>query len=277
MGEVALEVFDVAAFVGLLRERVPGLPDDLAERLDEPIEEVVGHAQRRTLQLAFQLLVPDMPGEVFAAARTLADVHAWLANAAAAGRLDTGRRLRRTTYQTAEVRLRPLIDSDVGPFYVASLEPSVGHRWRFRGRTPSPEVFGRALFDGVLAQFVVSPVGAGTAVGLVSAYHADVGAGFCYLAFQRAGGSNGSGATRGAMVEGALLFIQYLFDHWPLRKIYLEVPEYNEDLLRGFTGGILLEEGRFADHFFFDGRYWSLVTYALYRDAWESVAGTYQA
>lgn len=62
------------------------------------------------------------------------------------------------------------------------------------------------------------------------------------------------------------------------RKMYFVVPEYNEDQFLGgaqrLLDGGLVEEGRLKFHTrplggpLANGRYWDLVTYALYRETW---------
>jgi len=83
-------------------------------------------------------------------------------------------------------------------------------------------------------------------------------------------------ATRGLMVEGFLVFVQYLFDHFDLLKVYLEVPEFNRSLVAGTEGTLLLREGELRDHHYFGDRRWALFVYALYRRKWEEFAPHYR-
>jgi hypothetical protein len=160
----------------------------------------------------------------------------------------------------------------VDALYFASLEPQVAHRWRFRGRTPAPNEFRDNLFDpGVLAQFMVVQADTDDPIGLVSSYQASMVAKHCFVAFQRLR-TNDDGPTGGLMIEGLLIFVQYLFDHFDFHKVYFEVPEYNASLFARGPGAIVEEEGRFKDHLYYGDRTWDMLTFALYRARWESVA-----
>ncbi|MEZ5141808.1 MAG: GNAT family protein [Acidimicrobiales bacterium] len=89
------------------------------------------------------------------------------------------------------------------------------------------------------------------------------------MAVLRVDGSDGDGL----MIEGVAAFASYLFDHFDLRKIYFEVPAYNAELFSVRGTGLLREEGRFVDHFYYGGRFWDLHTFAMHRSDWEAAVG----
>lgn len=163
----------------------------------------------------------------------------------------------------ANVRLRPVRDSDYPALYEASTRPESAFRWKYRGATPSPQQFSSQLFDGVLAQFMVEDR-EGTAHGLVCCYNAHADGKFAYIAFIRTGPTNG----RGEMVEGVMLFIKYLFDGWDFRKLYAEVPEYNADGMFSVESRAVRLEGRLVEHLFHDGRWWDQLIISLWRADW---------
>lgn len=124
-------------------------------------------------------------------------------------------------------------------------------KWRFRGRTVPYETFAAMLHEGVFAQYAVeSTVGPPSLLGLVSAYDADTACGHCYVAFHNTGVHHpASGRMFGAIIG----FMDHLFHVSPFRKLYLDIPEYNVGLLRGFEGLLMVEEGRLREHYFLGG------------------------
>jgi len=91
--------------------------------------------------------------------------------------------------------------------------------------------------------------------------------GTCSLAFQRIGQS----VVGGEMFLGMFHLIEYVFAHWNMRKLYADVPEYNESHL-GDGFGVLTEEGRLREYVYFDGRFWDRIFYAIDRRRWEELA-----
>ncbi|MFC0082761.1 GNAT family N-acetyltransferase [Aciditerrimonas ferrireducens] len=135
------------------------------------------------------------------------------------------------------------------------------YRWRFRGAVPPFEVFERTLHHHALAQFVIAPCRRPEAVaGHVLAYDASLQDGTCYLGAVLAPGATGA-------LEGVILFIRFLFAHWPFRKLYLRSPVFAVgDYVSAIRNGILHVEGRLRDHIFYGGRTWDELTLALYRE-----------
>lgn len=262
-----------------LRQRVESFPVDFESRLDEPLERLLSHVQLQALILACGILIPGVPRELFGKGSTGRDLLHLLDSSAATGRA-SAKRISRGSYTSADVTLRPIVEQDLPALYRASFDPESTHRWRFRGQTLSPEVFRRALFsESVLAQFMVQPIAElerRPAVGLVSAYNADHNAGYCYAAFQRTAitdrgrtapdlNSTAARPSAGLMVEGMLIFLAYLFDHFSMRKIYVEIPDYNLPLVAGVSDEFLVREGLLRDHYFYGNRHWDLHIFAIYR------------
>ncbi len=74
-------------------------------------------------------------------------------------------------------------------------------------------------------------------------------------------------------LEGVTVFLSYLFDVLPLRKVYADVLEFNVRSIDRVLRDYASEEGRLRAHEFHMGRYWDLITFAVYRDLWESLGG----
>lgn len=164
--------------------------------------------------------------------------------------------------------MRPIGEQDRRFVYDLMVAPEAGGRVRFGGATPSPEKVAASLWDSVLAQFVVETRGDGRPLGLVAITSPDFRNGFAYVAALARPETQGSGLV----AEAALLMVNYGFQTWPLRKLYMEA---TEDSLRAFGGGaegLFREEGRLVDHVFWNGRYVDMVILAVYRETWSGLA-----
>ncbi len=198
-------------------------------------------------------------------AATLGDAHRWLAAA-----LEGGAGLRAEVPSSpgasTRVRLRPVLDQDLLPIYLASFDPATSGAWRYRGRTVPADEFVGGLSDGVRAQYVVELIDSGAAVGLVSAYDHNQAGLHCKVAFLRFGDRVPGDA--GATFEGMLLFLSHLFATFPYRKVFAEVPAYNMGL---FEPGFAQEEGVLREYLFHEGRPVDLHIVSFRRDQWAQV------
>jgi len=166
----------------------------------------------------------------------------------------------------ARVLLRPVGPSDYERLRVLELAPQLLWRWRHTGATPAPEQWLNSLWNGVTAQYLVIDHRTREWIGITSAYNADMRNGHAAIAAAK---FNQDDHGR-RMLEGAIVFIDYVFATWPFRKLYMEVPGYNIAQLRSGIGRLLAEEGRLVRHVWLNGRHWDLHVLALHRDAWES-------
>lgn len=169
----------------------------------------------------------------------------------------------------ARVILRPIIPEDHRSLWALAIDPRIRHRWRWRGHTPTIEEFTHSLYVGVLSQFVVSPVGSSEIAGHVVSYSADMVDAYAYVGIIMAPSVQDTGTG----VEAMALFVRHLFAAWSLRKVYMEVPEFNMRSFRSITRHIAVEEGRLRQHRYWDGRYYDQILLAIYResfDAWRA-------
>jgi len=264
--------------VDAIRRRVPGFPDDLGPILDEPMRRALSAGVFQNLMHASTLVLPGIDRQPFLDGATFRDLLYWVEGIDADGSTTVRPVAERGTYMSATTALRPVAEPDIPRLYYSALDPSTAHRWRFRGTTPSPEDFRAMLFgQGVLAQFAVIPRDEpGVAAGVVTAYAADQTARHCYVAVLRADNHARQPGVGHRVLEGTILFLEYLFDHFDLTKIYFEIPEYNLGLFAGWTGSILREEGRLRDHYVHAGRSWDQYIFALYRTDWDAVIELYR-
>jgi RimJ/RimL family protein N-acetyltransferase len=79
---------------------------------------------------------------------------------------------------------------------------------------------------------------------------------------------DGSGERTGLALEGMGLLIGYLFETFALRRVYVEVPEFNLPQFGRQIERFAELEGRYRDHVHLADRYWDLLTYAIDRNRW---------
>ncbi len=159
-------------------------------------------------------------------------------------------------------RLAPVLPSSVPFLYELAIAPDVGFRWRYRGAVPSYQQFESELWQGMLVQFMVESLETGQPAGHVICYNPDFALGHAYVGAAMVGSYGGSGIA----VEPVALFTQYLFDVWPFRKLYFEMPEFNYRQFASVTGSALQVEGRLQGHEYYRGRRWDRLILAAYRD-----------
>ncbi len=171
------------------------------------------------------------------------------------------------TLENSRIRLRPLRPTDYG--FVSHLYSCTAERiayYRLRGTTPSPEQFVRDLWDGVHCQFLVCSPDDRAAYGLVSLLG--------YNAVHEYGRLAVVGlpelAEAVALIQGVEMFIDYVFLTFPLRKLYGEVITPNLQAFRRVIGKTFVEEGRLAEHEWFQGGRVDLHVLALTRERWRA-------
>lgn len=162
--------------------------------------------------------------------------------------------------QTAAFRLRPVEQGDLTALYSLATHPRTAFRWRYRGAPPQMDTFARELWAGVLAQYVVRPARGDDVVGLVVAYAPNEGHAYLGAVFDPA--HTGSGLA----AQAVMVFARYLFHSFPLRKLYLEIPEFNMPQLRSGAGRLFEVEGVLRAHCYYAGRWWDQHIAAIYPD-----------
>lgn len=166
-----------------------------------------------------------------------------------------------------DVTLRPVLPTDLEELYLWSTQVDSAYRWRFGGATPTPEQFREAMLGGVLCQFIVESPGRQRR-GLVVCYGHDHVNGTAYVAVQ---GNPADRSGVGAMV-GFVKLIDHVFTHWPMRRLYVEVPEYNRSQFRRGLERHLVCEARYQEKVFHGGRYWDETVWTMTRQMFTDTA-----
>ena len=159
--------------------------------------------------------------------------------------------------------MRPILPDDLRFLYGLATNES-DFRWRYRNGPPTVDQFAHDLQTGVLAQFVIVTRDQQLPIGLVAAYWPDLMIGLTHVGVVMEPRYHMTGAG----IEAAGLFIDYLFQTWPLRKLYFETPEWNLPQFASGRNRLYVEEGRLSKHEYFRDKYWDLFIFALYREDW---------
>jgi len=266
-----------------LRACVPTIPSTFGMSDADLLFECVNHADAQAVVMAVMNRAPHLDRRAFQRETTFGDIVAWLSPMMDREEPESTTVARpRGSYSTQATTLRPIVDQDIESAYRSSFDPRSAHRWRFRGVTVPPEEFRRVFFSPqTIAQFAVIPVlvtgeraRSNAGIGVVTAYDADFTNGHCFIAFERFLDRDIADVdgTRGMMVEGLPVFIQYLFDHFTLTKIYIDVPEFSLSLFEQGADRIFEREGTLRRHYFYGDRWWDRIFFALYRERWDEVA-----
>ena len=141
-------------------------------------------------------------------------------------------------------------------------DPASGYRWRFRGGVPSPDDFAAVLWANSLATFALESTETGELIGLCSASSADFRNGYAYGSAFLAPRYRNAGWP----AEGVVLFTNYVFHHFQLRKLYIEALEFNVEQFGSALGTLLHVEGRLAQHEFYGDSFVDMIVMGLYRD-----------
>jgi len=169
---------------------------------------------------------------------------------------------------TPQIYLRPLSSDDYRSLQSAEARPELLVRWRFRGATPSPERWLQSVWSTTLAQFLVVARSGDRPLGLVVAYKPDFELRHAYLAATQFSPER----REPALIMGVALFVDYLFTCFDLRKLYMEVPEYNFAPFATGVDRFFSIEGRLRQHRFYGGEYWDELILAVHRDQWRNAA-----
>lgn len=168
------------------------------------------------------------------------------------------------------VEMRPLLSSDNEWCYALMCGPA-GSRWRYRGRTPAPEVVAGELWNGVFAQYVVQSRATGERVGLVGLYNVSIES-------SRAHGFAVAQPSDSALVVQAFgLLCDWAFDQFSLQRIFIETAEFNVEAFASL-GDVAIVEGRLRNYELWKGRYWDCfimsISVQAFRDRYGALLDT---
>ncbi|HEX8036196.1 MAG TPA: GNAT family protein [Ktedonobacterales bacterium] len=165
-------------------------------------------------------------------------------------------------------RLRPITQADYGFLWECRCHPEIMYLW-MQGRTlPTFEQYVNELESAmrgtILQMMMIETRDDPHPVGFIFAYdynrwdrHT-----FFTIAIHPAYTGFGWGA------EATLLFLNHLFAYMDLRKIYMEIYEFNNSSLAPLLRAGAHEEGRFRAHRYYQGAYHDVIRLAATREEW---------
>ena len=175
----------------------------------------------------------------------------------------------KTRLEIGSTRLRPLEESDLQTLYAWRNQSDFLSLFSPRRTIVSYEKFvaehKRDMERERHLQFIAEIVGKNKVLGTIYSYNLNLVDGNVFIGGYMPKDTRGLGY---GAVSCALL-ISYLFEFFPLHKIYFEVLGYNKfslPMLRNFG---FVEEGRFKEHRFYNGGRHDLIRMAAYRDCLE--------
>ena len=110
--------------------------------------------------------------------------------------------------------------------------------------------------------FMVKKRSTGEVIGYLYTYNYNPSNGYIYMSISSDENIN----SLYAIAEAGILFINYLFSRYSLRKIYAEVYGFNLKSRHIVENTGFSLEGELKKHRYYNGQYHSLLTYALYKD-----------
>lgn len=138
--------------------------------------------------------------------------------------------------------------------------------YRHRGVPPSAEVYAQTLWSDVFLQFVVSPLHEATVAGLVTCYGLNERNQTAKLAVL--GVAADQPHQQSVAMRGTLLFLDYLFEVHPVRKLYAEVLSWNAHQFESMVGYGAQLEGILTGHELHGCTPIDLLVYGIHRDVW---------
>jgi|ERR1700676_3909190 len=172
--------------------------------------------------------------------------------------------------ELGRIALRPVRPLDYEWLFELETHPLLIHRWRLTGTTPAPDQFQRLLWEKVVAQFLIVEKATNLRVGLVLMYGLDALNGTAQIAMV----AHPKFHRTSLAIDGTILFIDYVFASWNLRKLYGESLGFNfgqfarEDNRRMKVENVFRVEGVLREHSYLGGQFWDKIITAMYRVDW---------
>lgn len=172
-----------------------------------------------------------------------------------------------TTYR--EISLRPVTEDDLPFLFRLFVDPGRCHLWMQGRQVYDERGFHQAWIswstDMMRAKFIVQS--SEQPVGLVFDYDRTLEDGYTKVTVLLEENSTG----RGAGVVATALFLDWLFEALPLRKVIMDVYGYNRSVVAILRKLGFEEEGVLKEMRFWNGAYWDLHVFTLARARWPLV------
>jgi RimJ/RimL family protein N-acetyltransferase len=161
------------------------------------------------------------------------------------------------------VIVRPAVPVDYDFLYATAILTPAGGKWRLLGELPPFDQFLGIVFQGAKATSVVCSVEDQRLLGMVQIWNHDPLSRNAHVTTFFHPKDHGKGWP----MEGLLLFVDFAFRAYDLKKIYVEVNDGGYDVYKALVDtGILIEEGCLKGHRYVMGEWQDCHILALYRD-----------
>ncbi|HEY7342840.1 MAG TPA: GNAT family protein [Ktedonobacterales bacterium] len=172
----------------------------------------------------------------------------------------------------SSVRLRPITRADYGFMWQCRTHPEILYLWMQDRTLPSFELYAHEL-DGtlsskVLTTLLIETIDGSAPVGYVFAYD--------FSAFDHTTFINivihPTYVRYGWAAEASILFLNYLFTYFDLRKASMDVFAFNQLALTPLLQLGARVEGRFRGQRYYQGAYHDIIRLAVMHEEWDQVA-----
>lgn len=119
----------------------------------------------------------------------------------------------------------------------------------------------------MVAQFIVEEQPTGRPRGLVAGFNIDYRNANLELAVVAEDDSDMGAAL---VMEGASVFVDYIFSAFPIRKVYGHILEPNFRPFENLPKEVFAVEGRLRRHEYCDGQWVDMVIVAIHKDEWSA-------
>ncbi|MCP3923542.1 MAG: GNAT family N-acetyltransferase [Desulfobacterales bacterium] len=172
--------------------------------------------------------------------------------------------------------LRPLKKNDEPYLYQWNMDPDVRHMWTQDRDIPSYdrfiEKYTRKIKNRFDLFFMIQQKTSGQPIGFIYDYASDSIDRNAYLCLYIDENTN----ARGAGIESAAIFMNYLFMHYNYRKLYSEVYEFNTHALSITRKAGFQEEGCLKDYRYWNGKYWDQYIFSITAQAFSEKYKKYE-
>ena len=166
-------------------------------------------------------------------------------------------------------RVRPVTPDDYGWLFHVAVSSDVGARWRLHGDVPTFDAFIGGLLRDSPATCIIERL-SGEPIGMVQLWQHQAISRHAHLTAFLAPGAEGQGWP----LEGVVLFVDYAFRAFDLRKLYLESLSTELRTYESLVGRVLHEEGCLIGHRYVFGELVDCHILALYRDEFAAAVAT---
>lgn len=167
--------------------------------------------------------------------------------------------------KTSRVQIRPVRPEDYDRLYEIESDPETLSTWRYRGQMPPIEEYESALWQQTVFLMVVETVAPPEVVGYVHLYDVDLRAGHGWMSLYASAEHRG----RGTLMEGLMLFTDWVFANTPLRWMYSHSLEMNFGRFKsGERHGLSQHAGILRERVDVDGTLTDVHVIAIGRENW---------